>query len=58
MPTAEDLDNPDALIARLTGQAAGIVPEPDEMDRALRDLLDGKSFDAPESGAVDDNPTE
>ena len=49
MPTAEDLDNPDALIARLTGQAAGVLPEPDDMDRALQDLLDGKSFgDAPE----------
>jgi putative hydrolase len=45
MPTAEDLDNPDALIARLLGQAAGITPEPDEIDRALRDLLEGKSFD-------------
>jgi putative hydrolase len=44
MPTAEDLDNPDALIARLLGQAAGIAPEPDDMDRALQDLLDGKSF--------------
>ena len=56
MPTAEDLDNPDALIARLTGQAAGVVPEPDDMDRALQDLLDGKSFgDAPaeDSGDAD-----
>jgi putative hydrolase len=44
MPTAEDLDNPDALIARLTGVAAGVTPELDEMDRALQDLLDGKDF--------------
>ena len=44
MPTAEDLDNPDALIARLLGQATGITPEPDEMDRALQDLLEGKGF--------------
>jgi putative hydrolase len=41
MPTADDLDNPAALIARLEAAARGEVPAPDEMDRALRDLLDG-----------------
>lgn len=46
MPTAEDLDNPDALIARLTGVAAGEAPALDEMDRALQDLLEGKDFGA------------
>jgi len=47
MPTAEDLDNPDALIARLTGVAAGEAPALDDMDRALQDLLEGKDFNAP-----------
>ena len=41
MPTSEDLDNPAALIARLEAAARGEVPAPDEMDRALQDLLDG-----------------
>lgn len=44
-PTSDDLDNPDALIARLEAQARGEVPEPDEMDRALTDLLNGRDFD-------------
>ena len=47
MPTAEDLDNPASLVARLTAQALGEVAEPDEMDRALEDLLNGKDFDEP-----------
>ena len=37
VPTAADLDDPAALIARLTGPA----PEPDDLDRELRDLLGG-----------------
>lgn len=41
VPTADDLDNPDGLIARLTAVARGDVPEPDEMDKALEDLLSG-----------------
>ncbi|MFB2556619.1 zinc-dependent metalloprotease [Herbiconiux liangxiaofengii] len=35
VPTGDDLDDPAALIARLTSPA----PEPDEMDQALEDLL-------------------
>ncbi|MCS5734181.1 zinc-dependent metalloprotease [Herbiconiux daphne] len=35
VPTSDDLDDPAALIARLTAGA----PEPDEMDQALEDLL-------------------
>ena len=35
VPTSDDLDDPSALIARLTGG----TPEPDEMDQALEDLL-------------------
>lgn len=41
MPRAEDLDNPAALIARMEATARGEVAEPDEMDRALADLLEG-----------------
>lgn len=41
MPTADDLDNPAALISRLEATARGEEPAPDEMDRALQDLLDG-----------------
>lgn len=36
-PRPEDIDDPQALIARLTGG----LPEQDEMDRALEDLLGG-----------------
>lgn len=49
MPTAEDLDNPGALVEKLSAQARGEVAEPDEMDRALEDLLNGKDFDEPTS---------
>lgn len=49
MPTADDLDNPGALVARLTAQANGEAAEPDEMDRALEDLLNGDDFDEPTS---------
>jgi hypothetical protein len=35
VPTPEDIDDPVALVARLT---AG-TPAPDEMDQALEDLL-------------------
>jgi len=41
MPTADDLDNPAALVARLTAEASGQAPEPDEVDQALEDLLRG-----------------
>lgn len=48
MPTADDLDNPDALLARLGAVARGEEVEKDEMDLALEDLLNG------ENPAVDD----
>ena len=35
VPTGEDIDDPAALIARLTGGA----PEPDDVDRAIEELL-------------------
>ncbi|MFT2815795.1 zinc-dependent metalloprotease [Leifsonia sp. A12D58] len=39
VPTAEDLDDPAALIARLTTTASGAEPVLDEFDQALQDLL-------------------
>jgi putative hydrolase len=35
MPTSDDIDFPDALIARINGE----VTEPDELDQAIEDLL-------------------
>jgi putative hydrolase len=39
VPTASDIDAPDALVARLEAEARGERPEQDEMDLALEDLL-------------------
>lgn len=39
MPTAEDIDDPAALVARLEARARGEEPTPDEMDDALAKLL-------------------
>ena len=39
LPTAEDLDDPAALVARLTTTASGEEPVLDEFDQALQDLL-------------------
>jgi putative hydrolase len=47
VPTTDDLDNPDALVARLAAAARGETPAPDEMDKALEELLDGKDFGPP-----------
>lgn len=41
VPTSEDIDNPDQLVARLRAAAAGEPPELDEVDQALEDLLRG-----------------
>lgn len=54
MPTSEDLDNPDRLIAKLTSVAHGEPQEQDDMDKALADLLDGKDFGSSEE-PVDDS---
>lgn len=43
IPQSEDVDDPAALVARLT---AG-EPEPDDIDRAIEDLLDDTSDDRP-----------
>lgn len=41
MPTSQDLDDPASLIQRLEAAARGETPAPDELDRALQDLLEG-----------------
>jgi len=41
LPQAADLDDPSALVARLTAAASGEEPERDEFDQALEDLLRG-----------------
>lgn len=41
MPTADDLDDPSALVSRLTDEASGVAPEYDAIDQALEDLLRG-----------------
>ncbi|TFC85654.1 zinc-dependent metalloprotease [Cryobacterium sinapicolor] len=39
LPSSADLDDPQALVARLTSSAAGAEPVLDEVDQALEDLL-------------------
>jgi putative hydrolase len=41
LPQASDLDDPSALVARLTATARGEEPARDEVDQALEDLLRG-----------------
>jgi putative hydrolase len=48
MPSAEDIDDPSALLARLQARARGEQPETDEMDAALQRLLDGERGDGSE----------
>ncbi|WP_308465358.1 zinc-dependent metalloprotease [Rathayibacter soli] len=47
LPTSEDLDNPAALVARLSAAARGEEPELDEVDQALEDLLRDDGSDRP-----------
>jgi hypothetical protein len=61
MPTAEDIDDPAALIARLEARARGEEPVRDEMDDALARLLAGEPAEnaspdeeAPEDGSPED----
>lgn len=46
MPTAADIDDPSALVARLQAVARGEKPVADEFDEALARLLDGDDFSA------------
>lgn len=50
MPTAEDIDDPAVLVARLEARARGEEPAPDEMDDELARLLAGEHPGEP-SGA-------
>jgi putative hydrolase len=47
LPTAEDLDDPQALVARLTSTAKGEPQELDDVDQALADLLRDDNTDRP-----------
>ncbi len=46
VPTGEDVDNPAALVARLTAGSQ----EPDDIDRAIEDLLDDDGTERPSEG--------
>lgn len=54
MPTAEDIDDPQALISRLQARARGEEPERDAFDDALVELLAQAADDAPDK--TDDGP--
>jgi putative hydrolase len=57
MPTAEDIDDPAALVARLEARARGEEPAPDEMDDALARLLAGEDpGTAPNEDGSDPEP--
>ena len=43
IPTADDIDDPSALIARITAK----TPEPDDVDQAIEDLLNDDTSDRP-----------
>ena len=64
VPTADDIDDPTALIARLEARARGEEPAPDEFDDALARLLSGDEPSAGEAGdrkdpdSPDDGPEE
>ncbi|WP_298036797.1 zinc-dependent metalloprotease [uncultured Microbacterium sp.] len=51
LPTAQDIDDPSALIARLQASARGEAPVADEFDEALARLLDGDDFSEKDAGA-------
>jgi len=51
MPTAEDIDDPSSLVARLQAVERGEQPVADEFDEALARLLDGDDF-------ADDKPSD
>jgi putative hydrolase len=64
MPSADDIDNPAALVERLQAHARGDAPARDEMDDALEALLAqaaGEAADPPDDqpqdgGTADDGP--
>ena len=56
MPSAEDIDDPAALVARLEAHERGEEPAPDEMDDALARLLAGEEPVAPDAGSPQGDP--
>jgi putative hydrolase len=50
MPTAHDIDDPAALVARVSATARGEAPANDALDDALAQLLAEESGDAPDTG--------
>ncbi|QHC58134.1 zinc-dependent metalloprotease [Rathayibacter sp. VKM Ac-2760] len=58
LPGSDDLDDPTALVARLSAEARGETPEPDEMDLALEELLNGSTPSADGDTAADGAPGE
>lgn len=62
MPSADDIDDPAALVARLEARARGEEPVRDEMDDALARLLAGEDpagwADAGEAGSAAADPSE
>jgi putative hydrolase len=55
LPSAADLDDPSRLIERLRAHRAGDSPEPDDLDRALADIL-GQDDEAPGTADKDGHP--
>ena len=53
MPTAEDIDDPTALVARMQATARGEQPVADEFDEALARLLDGDDFSGSDASGDD-----
>lgn len=47
LPTSEDIDNPQALVARMTSSAEATEPVLDDVDQALEDLLRDDNTDRP-----------
>lgn len=56
MPTAEDIDDPAALVARLQARQRGEAPERDAFDDALEALLDEESGSGETDAPGDDAP--
>jgi hypothetical protein len=58
LPTSDDIDDPSALVARLTASASGVQPEYDELDEAIAAMLSGRDIDAAgdgDAGSADDH---
>ena len=58
MPSASDIDDPAALVARLEARARGEEPVRDEMDDALARLLAGEEPGGSAADEASDSPSE